>query len=338
MFVYHIKSKKVLAITCLVLGLFLSGIANAQVSKNVWMYLYNSDGSKPASGDISIRVYLQKNPSDVSKASNTKNGLLYEINNKWGFFPNSTEGSKTNAKIGDLIVIECENTSGGAHHGERKVLTTTLDGNMWQQLGDDNISLMMEMTEFYAKVHFGVVELHWTTETETKNMGFNIFRSDAGKQEFVKINESIIPCPGTTGKQNKYSFADKTAEFGKTYMYKIQGVDSDGSTRFYTPLLVHINSQQTPENFELFQNFPNPFNPETTINYNLPSKEHVTLIVYNTLGEIVRELVHGDQQAGNYTVTWDGLSDAGTQVSTGLYLYQFQAGGVTQVRKMTLTK
>ncbi len=77
-----------------------------------------------------------------------------------------------------------------------------------------------------------------------------------------------------------------------------------------------------PDGFELFPNYPNPFNPGTNISYALPSQSHVRVEVFNILGEKVKTLQDGLQPAGNYTVTWDSKDSKGNPVSSGIYFYR----------------
>ncbi len=84
-----------------------------------------------------------------------------------------------------------------------------------------------------------------------------------------------------------------------------------------------------PVSFGLEQNFPNPFNGATTLRYALPQAGPVELAVLNVRGQRVRTLVSGGQEAGRHTVSWDGRSDAGREVATGIYLIMLRAGGRT---------
>ncbi|GAB4341635.1 MAG: hypothetical protein Kow0037_28410 [Calditrichia bacterium] len=88
----------------------------------------------------------------------------------------------------------------------------------------------------------------------------------------------------------------------------------------------------------LYANYPNPFNPETRITYQLPERGDVRLEIYNTLGQKVRTLVRGMQETGTHTVAWDGRDEAGQTAASGVYLYQLQAGKYRQTRKMVLMK
>jgi flagellar hook assembly protein FlgD len=92
------------------------------------------------------------------------------------------------------------------------------------------------------------------------------------------------------------------------------------------------------KNFLLSQNYPNPFNPTTSIDYTLPKSSPVTLKIFNLLGQEIRTLVNEHQSAGTRTVVWDGQDHSGRQVSSGIYVYQLQAGNVVRSRKMLLVR
>ena len=93
-----------------------------------------------------------------------------------------------------------------------------------------------------------------------------------------------------------------------------------------------------PEVFALRYSSPNPFNPVTTIAYDVPHESPVTIEVYNVAGKRVRTLVHETKEPGWYTVPWDGTSESGEAVASGVYFCKMRAGGFTDIRKMTLLK
>jgi len=99
-----------------------------------------------------------------------------------------------------------------------------------------------------------------------------------------------------------------------------------------------LEIQSTPTEFSLLQNFPNPFNPETTIQYNLAESADVNLHIYNVVGQVVRTLVSERQSAGRYRVQWSGMDDRGVPVSSGIYFYEIRAGKNKQVLKLMLLK
>lgn len=95
-----------------------------------------------------------------------------------------------------------------------------------------------------------------------------------------------------------------------------------------------------PTQFALGQNYPNPFNPATHIQVSLPSRSPVSVRVYDAVGQLVRTLMDGHQEAGYYLLTWDGANDAGAPVASGTYLYRLEASaaGLDQTRTMTLLR
>ena len=94
----------------------------------------------------------------------------------------------------------------------------------------------------------------------------------------------------------------------------------------------------TPESYALHQNFPNPFNMQTMIQYELPEPGIVTLDVYNVLGQRIATLAHGRQEAGSHSVPWNGKTDSGLDAASGIYFYRLQAGAFAQTQKMILLK
>jgi hypothetical protein len=95
---------------------------------------------------------------------------------------------------------------------------------------------------------------------------------------------------------------------------------------------------QIPKSYKLEQNYPNPFNPETRIEYTLPKKSSVTLSVYDLNGQLIREWHYSNQDAGRYSIIWDGSNAMGKRVSTGLYLYSIRAGAYRNTKKMIVMK
>ena len=92
------------------------------------------------------------------------------------------------------------------------------------------------------------------------------------------------------------------------------------------------------QGFAIEQNFPNPFNPVTTLRYNLPENGNVNITIYGMLGKKVKTLINQTQDAGYRSVIWDATNDYGKPVSAGIYLYQIQAGEYIQTKKMVLLK
>jgi hypothetical protein len=95
---------------------------------------------------------------------------------------------------------------------------------------------------------------------------------------------------------------------------------------------------QSPATYALSQNFPNPFNPATSMHYSLASPGDVNIVVYNTIGQEVRTLVSQYKLAGEYTAQWDGRDNAGREAASGVYVYRMNVNGFTQTQRMVLMR
>ena len=122
-------------------------------------------------------------------------------------------------------------------------------------------------------------------------------------------------------------------------------MEDDGSLAFKQGIknLENLLASLIPEETALFANYPNPFNPETWIPYQLAEPADVTLAIYDMNGQLVRRLVVGHQAAGMYqsrsrAVYWDGRNQLGESVASGLYFYTLTAGDFTETRRMLILK
>jgi len=134
----------------------------------------------------------------------------------------------------------------------------------------------------------------------------------------------IVPVPGIlyAGKASIFS------NFDNLYF--------DGYT--YTDVKDKEDNTTMAKDFSLFDNYPNPFNPETRIGYTLPTASHVTLEIFNILGQRIKTIVDEDQTVGKKEITWDGRNEQGEQVASGVYFYRLQAKDFVQTKKMVLMR
>ena len=89
---------------------------------------------------------------------------------------------------------------------------------------------------------------------------------------------------------------------------------------------------------KLYQNYPNPFNPTTTIKYTIAQKDPVQITIYNVSGQIVKRLVEEHKPEGRYQVVWNGTTDRGEMVASGIYFYLIRIGSFTDAKKMVILK
>lgn len=189
----------------------------------------------------------------------------------------------------------------------------------------------VELTSFTANVNKNTVTLNWQTATETNNSGFEIQRKKSGDRIQQSEWEDIgfVPGFGTTTEIRTYSYTDEGLGSG-TYLYRIKQIDYDGSYEYSNVIEVNVD---VPDQFSLEQNYPNPFNPVTQINYSISIAGNVELVLYNSIGEKVAEVVNKIQQPGRYSVSFDG-----SNLSSGVYYYKLISGNFVSVKKMLLMK
>lgn len=140
-----------------------------------------------------------------------------------------------------------------------------------------------------------------------------------------------------------------------SYMFRVQSIDDYGNVSVFsdsTALFILRNegaaklaasADNMPTEFSLSQNFPNPFNNYTTINYTIPSaagdrNAKVELVIYNKLGQKVRTMVDEFKPAGSYRAVWDGRDDSGSEMASGHYLYNITMGSYHASKKMIYMK
>jgi hypothetical protein len=102
--------------------------------------------------------------------------------------------------------------------------------------------------------------------------------------------------------------------------------------------IAEFEAKPVPTVYSLSQNFPNPFNPTTTIGYAIPQTGQVELAIFNTAGQKVRTLVAQEQSAGFYKMVWDGRNEMGESVGSGVYIYRLHSGSFSKTAKMNLIK
>jgi len=189
-------------------------------------------------------------------------------------------------------------------------------------------TIPVELISLTAITKKGNVLLNWATATETNNSGFEVQRK-LENSAWERIG--FVEGHGTTTEIQNYQFIDNISDLQATSLsYRLKQIDYDGSYEYSEVVEV---TNLAPTDYALHQNFPNPYNPTTTITYSLPIKSYVELVVYNTLGESVMQLVNEEKDAGNYEVKFDA-----TSLPSGIYFYRLQSGSFVDTKKMILLK
>jgi hypothetical protein len=182
------------------------------------------------------------------------------------------------------------------------------------------------ISSFDASADDGAVSLRGTFRSSLAIESVTVYRGE-GDSPLLRI-ATVHPVGGTA-----FQYVDRSVVPGHSYRYQIGVTDGDGE--FMSAIQgVRVASLQCG----LEQNHPNPFNPETTIRYTVSSPARITLVVYDAAGHMVRTLVDENQPAGARDVTWDGRSDGGVTVASGVYFCKMTAGKFTETRRMVMLK
>ena len=191
--------------------------------------------------------------------------------------------------------------------------------------------LPVELTSFTALVQNRTVNLKWQTATEVNNYGFEIERAIENLELRIEDWEKIgfVQGHGNSNSPKEYSFEDKNPQAGKL-QYRLKQIDFDGSYKYSDIIELQIDP---PSEFVLQQNYPNPFNPSTTIRYEIPKSTFVILSIFDLQGREITSLVNQVQNTGYHEITFNVKN-----LSSGIYIYQIQAGEFSQIRKMLLIK
>ena len=221
----------------------------------------------------------------------------------------------------------------------------TAKGDVYVVLSpDNNPTLPVELSHFSATLTAeNYVQLTWTSQTESNLLGYNVYRNDASDlSSALKVSELI---EGTnTSIAQTYIYVDEELQQDGTYYYWLQNVDMDGTVGFHGPASVDFSTgggpgaPPIPLVTRLENAYPNPFNPDTTIRYQLKDPAQVRIDIYNLKGQIVRSFSQSHDAPGYYKLNWDGCDGSGRALSSGVYLYKMSAGSYQAAKKLVLKK
>ena len=216
--------------------------------------------------------------------------------------------------------------------------------------GEGETPLPVELSSFSADYSSGSIVLNWITMSESNNLGWNIYRGnnedDLINANVIQLNYELIDGNGTTTEPSEYLFVDEQEVYdGVTYWYWLENIDVSGFSQIYSPFSIIIpNSEETdvpeiPLKYSL-RNYPNPFNPLTTISFALENPAFVKLSVYNLKGQKIKTLLNKliTQVNENVLSVWDGTDDTGVIVGSGIYYAQLKSGSRIENLKIILLK
>ncbi len=199
-----------------------------------------------------------------------------------------------------------------------------------------------------AEIHFNGDNLNLTSTTLSDNLATRsvpvFFKAIEGTNQVsvaVAALGNSVAFKGS-GVVATLKFQKRSATVGAVLLKRQEIRDNDNISMVPTSAPIEeaaaIEQPLEVEDYVVYQNAPNPFNPDTKIAYALPRTERVTVRIFNVMGQVVRTLVDGVQPAGHHELTWNGRDESGHAVASGVYFYRFETADYARTVKMTLLK
>lgn len=331
-------------------GTFLRGVSQSPAKNFIFVYDNEAGTGRPISGTV-----VESDGLDLSGV--TQILPLYKNNvdaipGAWGvIIPNST-GSKG---FSGIKRIESRNLSDASIYGE----ATDSDG-VWPSgtnttnptggdtgshlvMGEGDATLPVELSSFTVTMNaYNAAVLTWVTQTETGVNGFYIYRGTTDILSEAVLVSNLIPATNTSQTQ-VYRYSDSELFSEGTYYYWLNVNDMDGTETFHGPITLVYQTGDNPtptipKLTELKSIYPNPFNPSANISYGLATPAEVEFRIYNSRGQMVRNMALGMKDAGTWNLVWNGTDNSGQTVPTGVYYIRMQAGKDSFMRKAVMMK
>lgn len=222
-------------------------------------------------------------------------------------------------------------------------LTGPLQNGLAIMFGQNPATLPVELSSFTATFNVSnIVNVAWTTQSESDMVGYNVYRSlTNNKADAIKLTPQVIQAQNLPTAVH-YSYQDSEIEAETTYYYWLEGRGMDQTTNFYGPVTVTTNSGDVPPVIPLVTKlksaYPNPFNPSTTIAFDVAEASNVCIEIYNVKGQKITTLVNNAYQPGRYNIVWNGKDNQTRSCGSGVYFYRMQAGKYSSIKKVMLVK
>ncbi len=320
--------------------------------KNIKIAVSNSDFDEPKTGLLTFNGKPKLSATDMAlviprggdvSTTVTASGFAADSEITWTV---ATDGA---AKIDVLVadaMMDMTFTSTSTSIGLKASGSGSATATVTAAVGDvstDPLQVVfseqvpVELASFGGELVEERVVLNWTTASQTNNAGWRVLRSSDG--ETYEIVSELIPGAGTTDALLNYTFTDEGLPAVLKATYVLEQVDLDGSVHRSNGVEVLLGARfQIPPTEFASAVYPNPFNPSTTISYDLPSESLVSIVIYDALGQEIRRLVTEQRPAGRYTVQWDAKDHQGYGVGSGVYIAKIEAGSFSASQKMLLLK
>lgn len=213
--------------------------------------------------------------------------------------------------------------------------TNTSTGQVWYNVLESDIALPVFMAFFNATSTTDGINLDWATYSEVSNWEWIVYRCEGENGAFQEITR--LPGAGTTNTTTYYHYSDVNIDPQKSYYYRIANVDFDGTVHNY-PRVARSTLTSSVTNFALYPNYPNPFNNQTTIRFDIGESANTIVDIVDVSGRQVRRLVKAELKPGSYNYNWNGQDEHHNNVSSGVYLVTLSSGNYFRTIKLILSR
>lgn len=210
-------------------------------------------------------------------------------------------------------------------------------------LAEEGQTLPVQLSSFSALItSYNQVRLEWTTQSEAGLIGFYIVRNGINDVANALMVTPMITATNTSTEAS-YSYTDLEVDQGM-YYYWLQSIDMSGQTQIFGPCMAELGTDdqvQPPEillSTRIKSVFPNPFNPNVTIRYELAKEDAVNINIYNIRGQKIWHTIRQHSKAGEFSINWNGRDDKGVEQPSGVYIYRFETSNQSINGRFTLSK
>jgi len=337
----------------------------ALTNNSEWVYDIGSDGSGdviiPASGILIIARGASKSTFESNWGTTLGTNVNYNVGHAELYFASGTarrwrlrtDSVKTADTDDGTIIDDTDAAAGGSgdrtyQQAEGSWITESYSGNSTPGELDGDQALPVTLSSFTAFFQNNTAQLLWTTQSEQNNSHWNVYRSISENfGQAQKINNEIIEGSGNSTTLTDYEFIDDQFNYENSILYYwIESVSLGGFSELYGPISLEINIEndnsappEFGELFGLFPNYPNPFNPSTSISFKLTESGIAVVTIFSLKGQKVIELFNDFVEAENiYSISWNGRDRDDHILPSGVYLYNLKSSSTNQNRKMLLIK
>ncbi len=238
--------------------------------------------------------------------------------------PHGTFNCGGTVRSGTNVIYD---TAGQAAADKLSGSSHTVKLGFWY-IADLESTVDVAIVSFKGEFINDTVLLSWTVKFDAPFDGYYIYRAEGDNANFSRINESVIEA------EPSIEYSDPSAIPGRSYRYYISAVKEKSEVVRSTTFELTL----PPKPVTLYQNFPNPFNPSTTIKFFIPEKRRVTLDIFDVRGRKINTLIDEIKPADRYKKEWNGRNFRGKPVSSGVYYYRLTAGKKVITKKLVLMR